>query len=379
MDLAVTLPLAVLLALQCLTALGLLLPRAASKHVAGLLASINASTGTRSAVLTVAGAVAAMTVSACIQLVGVVDTLKGSQFGDRLVGQRSGWVGSPSAKGCAKVSWMPAAQFCMFGVAADRGPLISLPFCPGLACARRALALTVEQLRALLVVAMGTSNLVLLFLCKALALEQIAGDRAKLNLDVLQRQVGRRPTAACGRACRCCPVRVRARAPSRACGCVHSCLRQPRNHIPHPPVSRGCPRPAAKPPRQSTASHAPRPRPARAPSQAKGLQAEYARATGAAASGASSGDDEAARLRGRVDALIREKGALQATVDEALAAKKLALAQVEAISVQSKVGGGAALPGVSRGGVGALWGASSPALLALLSGPALRQRWRRGG
>ncbi|GBF87441.1 hypothetical protein Rsub_00152 [Raphidocelis subcapitata] len=203
MDLAVTLPLAVLLALQCLVSAGLLLPRAASKHVAGLLAGLNASTGARSALLTVAGAVAAMTLSACVQLVGVVDTLKGQQFGDR------------------------------------------------------ALALTVEQLRALLVVAMGTSNLVLLFLCRALAAEQIAGDRAKLNLDVLQRQ-------------------------------------------------------------------------------AKGLQAEYARATGAAASGAAPGGDEAARLRGRVDALIREKGALQETVDEALAAKKGALAQVEAISAQSK-------------------------------------------
>jgi len=52
-----------------------------------------------------------------------------------------------------------------------------------------ALALTVEELRALLAVVLGLSNLVLLFVNKALAHEQQSADKAQLNLSVLQKQV----------------------------------------------------------------------------------------------------------------------------------------------------------------------------------------------
>lgn len=84
MDLAVLLPLAVMLLLQTLLALALLLPRAASKPVASLLSYANSNAAAKSALLTVSGAVAAMTISSLIQLLGVLETLKkGSQYGDR--------------------------------------------------------------------------------------------------------------------------------------------------------------------------------------------------------------------------------------------------------------------------------------------------------
>jgi hypothetical protein len=63
----------------------------------------------------------------------------------------------------------------------------------------RALALTVDELRALFVLALGAANLMLLFLSRALAAEQLAGDEAKLNLEVLQRQA----RASGGIACLC--------------------------------------------------------------------------------------------------------------------------------------------------------------------------------
>jgi hypothetical protein len=101
------------------------------------------------------------------------------------------------------------------------------------------------------------------------------------------------------------------------------------------------------------------------PPQAKGLQAEYARATSAAAAGggdSGGGGDEAARLRANVDSLLREKGELQAAAEAAAAAKKSAEAKVDAITAQSKVGGrrrggatrrgGASRGGASRGGAG---------------------------
>lgn len=84
MDLAVLLPLAVMLALQAVIGLALLLPRAASAPVAKLLTAASGNAAAKSAVLTVAGAVGAMTVSSLIQLYGVMESLKkGSQYGDR--------------------------------------------------------------------------------------------------------------------------------------------------------------------------------------------------------------------------------------------------------------------------------------------------------
>jgi len=53
----------------------------------------------------------------------------------------------------------------------------------------RALALTVEELRALLALVLGGSNIALLFLTRALAVEQQGHDKAKLNLEVMQKQV----------------------------------------------------------------------------------------------------------------------------------------------------------------------------------------------
>lgn len=54
----------------------------------------------------------------------------------------------------------------------------------------RAMALTVEELRALLALVLGGSNLVLLFLNRSLAAEQTGHDKARLNLEALQKQVG---------------------------------------------------------------------------------------------------------------------------------------------------------------------------------------------
>lgn len=53
----------------------------------------------------------------------------------------------------------------------------------------RALALTIEELRALLSVVLGVSDLVLLFALRALADEQLTADKATLNLQVLRKQV----------------------------------------------------------------------------------------------------------------------------------------------------------------------------------------------
>jgi len=92
MDLAVLLPLSLILALQCLIGIALLLPRAVSKPVASLLASLSSNTATKSALLTIAGAVAAMTLSAFIQLMSVLETLKqGRQLGDRCAGLWTWW------------------------------------------------------------------------------------------------------------------------------------------------------------------------------------------------------------------------------------------------------------------------------------------------
>lgn len=61
----------------------------------------------------------------------------------------------------------------------------------------RALALTIEELRALLALVLGASDLVLLFTLRALADEQLTGDKASLNLQVLRKQVRTIHAAVC--------------------------------------------------------------------------------------------------------------------------------------------------------------------------------------
>lgn len=49
--------------------------------------------------------------------------------------------------------------------------------------------MTIEELRALLAATLGVANIVVLFLNRALGYEQQAHDKAKVNLEVLQKQV----------------------------------------------------------------------------------------------------------------------------------------------------------------------------------------------
>jgi hypothetical protein len=58
-----------------------------------------------------------------------------------------------------------------------------------LCCVCRALALTIEELRALLALVLGASDLVLLYALRALADEQLTADKVTLNLQVLRKQV----------------------------------------------------------------------------------------------------------------------------------------------------------------------------------------------
>jgi len=193
---------------------------------------------------------------------------------------------------------------------------------------------------------LGASNLLLLFVSKALAAEQLVTDKAKLNLEVLQRQVSDHVIWWLhGRWLHAWWMHGRwlhARWLNHAWW-LHAWCRERTCCTLHPP-SRA---PLAK--HQPTLT--PHPNRTNKNKQAKGLQAEYARATtaaaaasttntGSAGAGAANGGDEAARLRSQVDGLIREKNALQDIVEDALAAKKTAQAQVEAISAQSKVGQG---------------------------------------
>lgn len=229
MDLAVILPLAVMLGLQALIGFLLLLPRSVSKPVASLLDAASANPGAKSAMLTVAGAVAAMTVSSLIQLMGVLDTLKkGSQFGDRC-GHRRSRKRRSAATLCAsrhavvacrhtnsncvhtcKTLSQHSGRICGSRLTQPTRPSPTTP----LTHYARALALTVEELRALLALVLGVSNLVLMFLARALASEQLAADKAKLNLEVLQRQVRsrtpvfRHASGACQRVCSLSPWMV---------------------------------------------------------------------------------------------------------------------------------------------------------------------------
>lgn len=122
------------------------------------------------------------------------------------------------------------------------------------------MALTVEELRALLALVLGSANLVLLFLNRKLAAEQQAADKALMNLEVLQKQVCAH--GAVVRATHSRLVHATSRAAAYACHCL-------------------------------------------ARDQAKGLSAEYQRATSNSKDG--SGD---AATKAQVDKLIREKQAL---------------------------------------------------------------------
>lgn len=64
--------------------------------------------------------------------------------------------------------------------------MFPLPHC---CTASRALALTIEELRALLALVLGVSDLVLLFTLPALAGEQLTADKVTLHLQVLRKQV----------------------------------------------------------------------------------------------------------------------------------------------------------------------------------------------
>ncbi|KAF6266012.1 hypothetical protein COO60DRAFT_1475167 [Scenedesmus sp. NREL 46B-D3] len=141
MDLAVNLPLAALMLIQTLISLLLLAPKTISKQAAALMSLTRSSTTVSTALFTIAAAVAAMTASGVIQLLGVSKTLQGTQSG---------------------------------------------------------LALTVEEVRALLSVVLGVANLALLFLNRALAYEQQAAQKAELNLSVLQKQQGNSSSAGQG-------------------------------------------------------------------------------------------------------------------------------------------------------------------------------------
>lgn len=68
-------------------------------------------------------------------------------------------------------------------------PFVTLTEFPRMSACCRALALTIEELRALLALVLGASDLVLLFTLRALADEQLTADKATLNLQVLRKQV----------------------------------------------------------------------------------------------------------------------------------------------------------------------------------------------
>lgn len=84
MDLAVILPLTVLLVLQTLISLALLSPRALSKHAAALMALTKTNVTCQAVAYTLAGGVVAMAASSALQLFGVVNLMKANNvFGDR--------------------------------------------------------------------------------------------------------------------------------------------------------------------------------------------------------------------------------------------------------------------------------------------------------
>ncbi len=82
MDLAVVLPLAVLLFAQAFVSMLLLAPRAVSRFPAAVLAT-SRGPAAQAVLYTLAVAVGAMTLSSLVQLISVLNTLRSTQFGDR--------------------------------------------------------------------------------------------------------------------------------------------------------------------------------------------------------------------------------------------------------------------------------------------------------
>jgi hypothetical protein len=137
MDLAVLLPLAALLAAQSLLALLLAAtPKSVASAVAGAVARLRTNPAANAATLTTAVAVGVVGLSAGLQLAQGLNS-----------------AGS-------------------FGRLGDRA----------------ALALSVEELRALLAAALGGANVVMLLTVRSLADAIVARDKALLNLEVLRKQ-----------------------------------------------------------------------------------------------------------------------------------------------------------------------------------------------
>jgi hypothetical protein len=159
----------------------------------------------------------------------------------------------------------------------------------------RALALTIEELRALLALVLGTSDLVLLFTLRALADEQLTGDKASLNLQVLRKQV---------------------RHPELCCVRTTPDLWGLESLTPECPMSN--PHVAAP-----------------FLVQALGQQSEYMRATTATGSqgGASSANDG----RAEVSKLIADKQQLQKELDQAKADAAAAAKNLAAVKTQAQV------------------------------------------
>lgn len=83
MDLAVILPLAVVLFVQALLSVLLLCPRAVARHVARLLAITRTSAVVQAVVYTLVAAVSATTIASLIQLAGIANSMRAQQFADR--------------------------------------------------------------------------------------------------------------------------------------------------------------------------------------------------------------------------------------------------------------------------------------------------------
>lgn len=209
------------------------------------------------------------------------------------------------------------------------------------------MALTVEELRALLALVLGSSNLALLFVNRALAAEQQAADKAQLNLAVLQKQVRARGGGR-GRCSGSSSGRWRCRGSTRSSW-------------------RGCVR---------AVSHATACFPLAAPSapillhahsfrctalQAKGLQTEYLRATSApdgGGGGGAAGRD--AGGKSEVSKLIADKHRLQEQLEGAQQELRSAQTNAAAVKAQSQV----------------RCGMVAAAACALLRPPSLRAYWR---
>ena len=173
MDLAVILPLGILLALQGLLSLALLSPRGLSKHAAQLIAQTRKQPA-QSVVYTIAAAVFAMTLSSTIQLSANSASAE-KTFDDS---RCAFWRG---ARGFRRRRQPPprTATHTHTHNPHNTTNTIHAPQTP----------INQTTNNSMLALALGAANLLLLFVNRALGAEQQAADRAKLNLEVLQKQV----------------------------------------------------------------------------------------------------------------------------------------------------------------------------------------------